>query len=364
MIRLYGVTRGQGSLVRVTDGARLALESLGVLAGFVPVDAYDEDTSYTGGEAEVGVLAAPPQHSWLLRMVGRHARRLVLLPPNSTWVPYKLMEELRRNATGLIAPSDWAKQVLSNYASDYGLDVSLWMHGVDGGFAPDERDREQRRAEYAAGEFSVLHMSSTGRERKGSRELIEAWCTALRMNVLGSRPALVMCVDEPEGMLREWLDNCAKGDARLIRSVSFMPSRMEYTVAQAAKNYRRHHIVCQPSRGEAFGMCCTESRACGVPLVATDCTGHSAHVRQGDAGVVVVPTGGLAPVDDGPGALAPSLYAAAVCESLAEAYARWPELQEAAHVSAHDFAREWSWVEVTKQWLQSHSILSDWPKRG
>ena len=366
MIRLYGVTQGQGSLVRVTDGVRQALLSMGLLAGFVPVDAYDEDASYPGGEAAVGVLTAPPEHAWMMKALGKHGSRLVLVPPNSSWVPVKLMEELRAQATGMIAPSKWAEGILLPYSIEYGLRVSVWKHGVDERFLPHEREAEQRRTDYGAGAFDVLHMSSTERERKGSRELIVGWAMALRKGngtLLGSRPRLILCADDPTGKLKQLLDDVARGENRILSSVAWTRSRMEYTVVEAAKNYRRYHLLCQPSRGEAFGLTNLEARACGVPIAATDCTGHSASIRQGDPGVVVVETGKDAPIDDGPGATAPSLTPEAICEALGEAHASWMQLQEDALAYAPSLARQWSWTEVTRQWLDAHPILSDWPRQ-
>jgi glycosyltransferase involved in cell wall biosynthesis len=362
MIRLYGIVVGQNSLTRVTAGVREALTELGVLAGFVPVDQYDEDASYEGGEAAVGVLTAPCKHAWLMKAIGRHGQRLALLPPNSTWVPEKLMDVLRSQVTGLLAPSKWAAGILEPYAIDYGLRVSIWEHGVDAGFARNEREADQRRNDYAGGDFDVLHLSSTDRERKGSRELIEGWVMAVKLKLLGGHPHLVLSADDPTGKLRETRDRAAGGNEAIRSSVIFTRSRMEYTVAEAAKNYRSHHMLCQPSRGEAFGMCGLEARACGVPIISTECTGHSAYLRAGDPGVVVVPTGPLAPIDDGPGALAPSLEPSAICDALGEAHASWPDLQDFAMAYAPVLSERWSWTEVTRRWLSAYPILSDWPK--
>jgi glycosyltransferase involved in cell wall biosynthesis len=327
------------------------------------VDQYDEDGAYEGGEAAVGLLVAPCQHAWLMRSMGRHGDRLALLPPNSTWVPEKLLDNLRSEATGLVAPSRWAEGILVPYAVANGLRVSVYKHGVDAGFVPSERDAASRRDDYANGGFNVLHMSSSDRDRKGSRELIEGWVMAVRRHLVGGRARLVLCADDPTGKLRKTLEEAAHGDASIIGSVGWTRSRMEYTVSEAAKNYRRYHLLCQPSRGEGFGLTVLESRVCGVPIVATLCTGHSETMRVGDPGVVPVPTGALAPIDDGPGALAPSLEPKDICDALAEAYTSWPALQDEAMAYAPVLAKQWSWGEVTRQWLDAHRILSDWPSR-
>jgi glycosyltransferase involved in cell wall biosynthesis len=120
--------------------------------------------------------------------------------------------------------------------------------------------------------------------------------------------------------------------------------------------YQSCHLVCQPSRGEGFGMCPLEARACGVPVVATATTGHSDHMSPQPAGCVVVATGDDSPINDGPGALAPSLSVEAVEAALEEAYKSWRELHRAALEAAPAVAEEWSWANQTKRWLKDMEL--------
>jgi hypothetical protein len=98
--------------------------------------------------------------------------------------------------------------------------------------------------------------------------------------------------------------------------------------------------------GVAVHNCPLESLACGVPVVATACTGHSEWFRDGRPGIdaaVRVEHGPLTPIDDGPGALAPEVAPEAVAAALQEAYQRWEQLDRHAVAAAPEVARYWSW---------------------
>jgi hypothetical protein len=58
MIRLYGPAVGHGSLARVTAGMGRALLDRRKLAGWVPLDSYDDEEVYSGADAPIGVLTA------------------------------------------------------------------------------------------------------------------------------------------------------------------------------------------------------------------------------------------------------------------------------------------------------------------
>jgi glycosyltransferase involved in cell wall biosynthesis len=120
-------------------------------------------------------------------------------------------------------------------------------------------------------------------------------------------------------------------------------AQLNLPVAELTAMLRFAHLVCQPSRGEGFGLVPLEARACGVPVVATACTGHTEHMQTGTPGVTVVAHGPLGPIDDYPGALAPTVSSDDVCEALDRAYARWPELASEAQASADAVRSEWSW---------------------
>jgi glycosyltransferase involved in cell wall biosynthesis len=352
VIRLYGTTRENGSFARVTEGMRTALDLEGELAGFVPVDAYDQETEYPGWDAETAVYVGRQAAVGLMTTIGDHKHRYVLLPPNSTWVPEDLLVHVAKHATHLLAPSPWAEEILRPYAQTHGLRTSLWLHGIDTfAFGPSESAAAEMLNLYRSGSFMVLHLTSTDAERKGTRELVTGWVRAVRAGALGARPKLAVVGNPYErGNLRADVERLA---ADFPQTVVWGSRGGGLTAEDARRIYQVHHVVCQPSRGEGFGCVPLEARASGVPIVATNCTGHGAgHVDVDAPGVIVVSSGELAPIDDGPGARAPSVSPDAIADALIRAYIEWPSLMQDAQRATWEVRAMWSWKAVTQDWLR------------
>lgn len=346
-MRLYGAVVGHGSWPRVTGGVRGALERAGRLEGFVPLDAIDPDRAYPGFDRDVAVLVGSPKSTAAMFSMGQHKQRHFVLAPNSSWLPEEMLFHIERYITHYIAPSAWAKNVIESYTK---LPVSVWNHGVDSGFIHSGDDNEYLKTEYGKGKFSVLHMTSTTRHRKGTYELIDAWSSAVRRNMLGKNPLLRIVVEGPTDALHSAINDASVGDMRTIKSV-VIAQRMNIPIAQTAKVYRTHHLVCQPSRGEGFGMVPLEARACGSLVAATACTGHADHIRPEEYAMMVIRHGDSAPIDDGPGATAPSVDPTDIESTLCEAYEGWRELSNRAFSYATEVHDNWNWNKVTKKWL-------------
>jgi glycosyltransferase involved in cell wall biosynthesis len=103
-------------------------------------------------------------------------------------------------------------------------------------------------------------------------------------------------------------------------------------------------------------MCGIESLCCGTPVIATTCTGHAEWANDGDHEPAIVPikTGGMTPIDDGPGAMAPSLDPEDVAVALRRTVERWPALYGAAYLGADARIQKWTWAAVTKQWWERY----------
>lgn len=351
-VRLYGVTVGYGSFARVTAGMREGLEHLGVFAGLVPLDAFDEEDFYPGWDAEVGVYVGPPSQIGIMASRGEHKERWLLLPPNSNWVPRALLGRTWPHVTGYLSPSAWGASVLRTEAEKFGRplgetrEVEVWQHGIAPEFQPDRSMEIAARARYFGGQFHVLHMASTERERKGTRELLQAWTQLVHGERLGPRPRLGIVLEGRPDVF----DGIVHGRAE--ETITWLP-RQNLAPAETAELYRSYHLVCQPSRGEGFGLCPLEALASGVPVVATDVTGHSEYLTDRFRGFVRVPTGALAPIDDGPGAEAPGLHPADLAHALHSAAVRWPDLSAEAQDGAALLRTEWAWWAVTDRWLRS-----------
>jgi glycosyl transferase family 1 len=331
-VRVYGSSVGYGSLARVAAGMCEGLMTNDAFAGFVPVDVHDDEAVYAGAEAEIAIFSGPMDRVSVMTSVGWHKQRWALLPANSTWVPVDLVRSMEKYVTGFVAPSQWAVQVLEKCTE---LPVKLYRHGVSKEFVHREVNHEG---------FSVLHLASTSRQRKGTSELAQAWRQVVHR--LGPYPRL-WCKLSDISEVTEWL-TC--GEPRACPSI-FVGGRSNLGDVSMSRMYSHHDFICQPSRGEGFGLIPLEALACGVPIIATGCTGHSEYVGRAVQGTVIVPTGSLEPIDDGPGALAPSLSVDDLAKSLVEAFERRDELRQEALDQAKYVHKFWSWKAVTRHWL-------------
>lgn len=342
-IRLYGVTGTNGSFGRVAAGIREGLEDLGALAGVVPIDDIEDDGVYHGALAPTAVFTGPPSLVPVMASHGEHTRHYAVLAPNSEWLPERLMESMTEY-TSVVAPSTWGAKVVERYTGEW---IEPYRHGVSKKFIM--RPATHLRGLYDDGHFRVLHLSSTDRARKGTNELITAWLQLVRAGRLGRAPQLHLVVDTPPGTFPE---------AEASDSIRFPWRHLNGTVDQMCALYQQFHLVCQPSRGEGFGMVPLEARASGVPVCATACTGHADHVIPGSPGIVVVPHGPAAPIDDAPHpeALAPSIPVDGLVAALSECYERWTELVGEAQAEAEHVRQLWSWRSVTEHWLRKAEI--------
>lgn len=327
MARLYGVTHcsSHGS---VTAGFEAALRDAGCLDGLVTLTFGPDEDVPGGATAPVGIFTGPLNRLTVMRRNAQHEERLVMVAVNSTAVPPQLIDDLHRHATGLLAPSRWNAEVLRSLTE---LPVMVVPHGV---LPVLHACGPQPCVEaFDEGYFVVLHFSTTTGRRKGTRELAEAWC-AVRHD-LPVRSRLVLILDGHANLTLRDLDRPGQ-DVFVAPRTNLAPEAQPYLFSRA-------HVVAQPSRGEGFGLLPLEARACGCPVLMTACTGHHEHVGTAEDGVVVVPTGDLEAIDDGPGALAPSLRVEDVAESLLIAARDWRELKARAMARAAAFKEKWTW---------------------
>jgi len=345
-IRLYGVDRGEGSWTRVSRGVKEGLEACGALASFLNVSRVDDpgyDSLDQGFDAPVGLTIGPPMAASVMMGRGEHYRRLLMIASNSSWLPRSLMERSDKIVTGYVGPSQFSIEVIKRNTL-MTKSLHLYLHGVDKAFQPMRGVRKPKG-------WSVLHMASTHMQRKGTRELLYAWGLALRKKLIPQDSVLRLVIDGPKGVYLSEIHKATQGIVEHAESIVVLP-RLELSVDDLRFFYAQHHLVAQPSRAEGFGMVPLESRACGVPVLATACTGHEEHIQPAD-GIVVVPHGLNGPIDDGPGAEAPTVSPEDICEGLIEAYDRREVLSALAMEQSAYFRDVWSWPKVTQEFLRS-----------
>lgn len=351
-VRLYGYCSSESSFTQVTRGMTDALAAVGELDGVYPMDREDlsDDEHSRGGLAPVSLNIGDPNGLLRAHRSGAHKSHWLLLAPNSETLPYGFMEGLLKPSAvlpkgmltgGLLAPSAWAASVLRRYVPD-SMPVVVAPHGVTPRIHKTFGDLRTRMLDLydAHKRFDVLHMTSSETERKGTKLLLRAWKQLKRTGQLPSKAMLYVMMNPLHvSKIKWWCSDLGLTEA----DVSTEPG-LTHSQSDIALLYGSMHAICQPSRGEGFGLVPLEALACGVPVIATACTGHSEYLATGQPGAVIVPHNEVAPMDDFPGSMAPAVTAGCIEWALLECYAKWRKLAAAAEENATAIRTEWSWV--------------------
>jgi len=342
-VRLYGFFQGTGSWCRVAQGCLTGLSANDALAGVYDLGDVDEgrDQLGEGSGSQVAVCIGPLASANAMMVRGTHEHRLHMIAANSTWLP-KLPMDPEARPTGFVGTSDWSCDVIRER---YRPSLCVkWLHGVSDAYYVGD--------EVPAGDFSVLHLASTHFARKGTLPLIEGWAKAMRAGLIPKTSKLSLRVDGPRGYYLGAIHRACGGDIPMCETID-LAGRVGNTEEAMRSFYARHHLVCQPSRAEGFGLIPLEARASGVPVLATACTGHADHLPARSAGEVeVVPHGPMADVDDGPDARAPTVFAHDVSDALGRAYERREAMSEFALDNASSISENFSWGAVTGAFLE------------
>lgn len=350
MIRVYS-KKHRGSFDIVEMGLVRALEAAGVFAGAVDLD---KDEHFPGVTAKRAIVVGNPYLAQLAHLRGIHEEVWLLLAPNSVGIPPAIEELLTQDiysvskggmsalVQGLFSPSKWGVKVLER--SFPNIKTRLLRHGVLAEFECSLAQRDAVRASFDdEGKFVVLHSSSTYTDRKGTEELIEAW-TGFEKRV----PQAELFIACQPGLWTRFQQVANKHRAKNVRMYKFFGTLLK----DWARVLGGAHAVAQPSRGEGFGLVPLEARAAGVPVLTTDCTGHSEHVTN-VPGVVVIPTGRLADVQDYPGAQAPSVTPVDIETGLHSLYDNYLIHHDAAVSQAPCILRDWAWEKVIAEDLEA-----------
>jgi len=339
MIRLYGPQVGYSSFAVVTKGFKLALEHHAKLAGYMPTDtAFDEHKTYPGAEAFAAVMCGHPMViDWLSRR-GLHEYRAFMIAPNSSWVPPTIMASSGLHCSEILTPSKWGAEVIRNNPPPEQfptIPVRVVPHGILPGYEPGPEP---------SGKFTILHLASPGIDRKGTMVLVQAFLGWGRRPDARLRLVLSEMTAPIVRMHIEQLAGKVPIDIEIVSRVNAAPETLRGVYQQA-------HLLCQPSRCEGFGICPIESKACGIPVAVTNCTGHTEWI---DGSEVLIEHGPDAYTDDGPQwaePMAPTVEPESVMKALDVGYDRYHELRASALSNAQRIAEQWSWPAKLADWI-------------
>ncbi len=351
-VRIYGRVTNWGSHAQVTEGFRIGLTHHEQLAGLMPVDLSTDEEQISGTSADVGLMTGPL--TALGQISPTHRLRAAVVAPNSSRIPPALAKVIDENVHLVLAPSEWAHGVLSR---ELRTPVITVPHGVHPHMRVVPNLRRIVGELFSDGVFHLMHFSTTDRERKGTLELLKAW--ALVREHLGKKRCLFLILD-PNAQSRLADDLVEHGlsmeEVVTLPRVEQMGSGRVGAPPTVVANTMSHaHCIIQPSRGEGFGLIPLEARACGVPVIATTAaTGHAEHLRGTSMrdGVVSIPVGPEAPIDDVPGATAPTVRVADIVEAIHNAYHSYELLHENALEMAESVQQKWAWPTVIEPFLK------------
>jgi glycosyltransferase involved in cell wall biosynthesis len=351
-IRIYGHKFGQGSFTQVTNGFRLAANELGLLEGFVPVDGLRDDLECDGAQAKVAVNCGSPSATAYATTMGVHEQRWLMLAPNSDQIPESMVKWLPKYITGLLSPSLWGKQVLEQFFPQ-SMPVLVCPHGVHPAFTLFPEHRAYALDAYRKGEFQVVHLTSTNAERKGTRELLDAWKLLMEQDVLPERARLII-IAPMAGIAEQhhWIVERGLETAIVVPELGLD----HHTFARWLSS--RAQLVCQPSRGEGFGLVPLEARALGIPCAATSSTGHSEHfpatnMLAREFGCEVIASGADAALDDLPQAMGPKVAPGEIARAISRVYGSYEKVALLATIHAEQIGRDWSWTAKTGPVLET-----------
>ena len=281
------------------------------LAGVRPGDPSDPIGLYHGF---ADGLVRVPRHR---RMIGYHVGDVDVIP--QTWV------EPMNRLDLVITQSMWCAHVFR--ASGVKVPITLSRAGVDEVCAPVPAWVEPHTP------LRVVHFNSSEQWwRKGTAEVIVAMqklagTLPLRVEVHTDHAAVRSAVTKA---MAPWL--------------SLAPPHDPLTPATMVKLLQSYDALLCPSRAEGFGAQPFEALACGLPVVATTCTGLSETLDQKTPGLVPLHAGPLGAC--GSFGRAPTLSPDVVAMGLRTLVGCYKELRAAARANAASVLAQWSWDTI------------------
>jgi glycosyltransferase involved in cell wall biosynthesis len=298
-------------------------------------------------DADVGIFVGgyPPQiGDWLKQ----HRVKIALLITESETIPPDWADTVNADVDIVLAPSKWVAKVYRT--SGVTKPIFVVQHGLHEVYKKPPflfRSAGKRLCfGHVAGAASYLH-------RKGTPQLVKAF------NEVFAPDEAQLIIRTPETPMAYALLHDAYAllhDSKASITLQWADANRQLSPLDMRSWYKNLHYLIQPSRAEAFGICPVEARACGVPVILTDCTGHKDHVHARD---LVVPHGihTSCVVNGIPDGHAPAVAAYDIANALRRAKREVANRCADAHALSHQrYAASWSWPAVT--WALAKTLKS------
>lgn len=351
-LAVYGPHTGHSSIEVVTRGVEQAAEHHGVLGGVRTLETQaDFLDSEPGGW--FGTHAALNCDAYTMAPImeqGHHRRRFQYIFPNSTWVPQSFYIVCMNSSVDCVLTcSDWAVSMLKGAAPEiFSVRIRKLRLGVDSErFRRWDVDQDGVVRDPRNERYVVSHFAGSALERKGTLELLEAFCR------WDNPDAVLALVVHPMEYTR--VREARDEKPERFRETIGIWTRVNGSPEVMRTLYWCSDLVVQPSRAESYGFIPIEARCCGVPVAITTETGHREYCFEPtfyDNGMVAIPTRVDAEVAYDPGGHAPDVHPDDIAHALDLSYENREMLKQEAEDTADEVRRQHDWATAMKWFME------------
>ncbi len=228
-----------------------------------------------------------PEFTWIPKAITKDKIWVCHTIVNTVPVAPKLAT-IYKEANILVSPSKFSEKQLI----DYGLgNIVRIPHGVNSEvfkpFSKEKKEKLKKKAGYK-GKFVFLYVGTNKGFQKGITELLYAF----KLFLVNSKQDAVLhlhCYPSASDGINLELMAQRLGIADKVFCTQGYNRDAGFEEKQMAELYNMADVFVTASRGESFCLPVLESMACGIPVVATDCTALTELVQESGAGLLAKP---------------------------------------------------------------------------
>lgn len=341
--RLYHSSPVAGSFSTLAAGYVKAFRELGVVHECLNVTTPPDEDGFDarGWNHDVGLYLGQPSHLHLMSLHASHMERLLMLAPNGHGVPQAVVEACRKHKVAPVSPSRWGARVVAEaFEADT---VSVAPHGVGVvDLMPMEKSHLIGRSPSRGEKFSMLHVTSTASDRKGTISLLDALKEF--SGEIGPFRLTIKCDRMIEHAVVALVADRGFEADEVVVDATEVPNNGAW-----ASYMKSHHAVIQPSRSEGFGLVPLEAASIGLPVIMTNCTGHLDFAD--DIGGPFVDWDDEEETIAGEDFPVHPVMKAGIAGCILSMIWDYPSVAEKYLDNRAKIVDKWSWTAVVKRWL-------------